>query len=83
MIRSHLMPWTYYTYLWLELILAVVKKSIQLFAFGQTIFSALELYVACTAAASGRPSRLHVFGLCQHDLTQVHVVTRSMHRSHR
>ena len=49
----------------------------------QTIFSALELYVACTAAASGRPSRLHGFGLCQHDLAQVHVVTRSMHRSHR
>ena len=40
----------------------------------------MEPYAAYAAAASSRPSRFHGFGLCQHNLAGVHVVTRAMQR---
>ena len=55
-------------------------KIIQIFAFGQALLGALEAYASCAVATSGRPSLIHGFGLCQHDLTRVHVVTRAMQR---
>ena len=59
------------------------NKSIPIFAFGQALLSALEIYVVCAAAASGRPSQINIFGFFKHYFSQVHVVTRSMKRTHR
>ena len=59
------------------------NKNIQLSAFVRALLSALEPYSACAATASGWSSQLHGFGLCQNDLSQVHVATRFMQRGHR
>ena len=64
-------------------IYCVGHKSIQIFTFGMALLSPLEPYVACATAMIGRPSQLPGFGLCQHDLARVHVVTRSMQREQR
>ena len=61
----------------------VVHKKIHIFAFGQGFLGALEPHVTCSAATSFQPSQLHGFGLCLHDLTRVHIVSRSIQRAHR
>ena len=61
----------------------VDNKSIQILAFVRALLNALEPYTACAASASGQSSRLNGFGLCHHDLAQVHVVTRAMKRAYR
>ena len=60
----------------------VGHKIIQLFAFGWALLGDLEPYAACAASASGRPSWLSGFGFFQHDLSRVHVVSRTIQRAH-